>query len=96
MRVTGLVCMSVVIPVVPDPPQRTVLRGERTAQGEDELEAAACPERPMGKQPVIAQRNAEGLDCSGSEQDRRGDPARAHHEYQRAGEMNRYEGKDKR
>jgi hypothetical protein len=61
MRVVFRIGITVMMPVMADPPQRPVLRREHAEQGQHELKDTAGLKRAVCKQPVIAHRDAEHL-----------------------------------
>jgi len=62
MSVLIAIRISVMVSVVPDPPQWPILAGEHAEQREQELKRAARLERTVGEQPMISCGNPEQLD----------------------------------
>src|SRR5256885_1719474 len=85
MDVAFAIGMLVMMPVMADPPQRSVLRGENAEHREEKLKKPAGPKRPMGKQAMEPGGDAENLQQSGDGKsgDRRFTDA--DNEHQRAG-----------
>jgi hypothetical protein len=88
--------MHVVVSMVRDPPERSVLTGESAEEDEQELERAARLERSVREQAMIAGRDAEELDGAGDDEHHDGDATRADEEHQSTREMQEDERHDKK
>ena len=92
MDIALLIGMHVVMSMVRDPPQGSVLTGESAEQDEQELERPARLERSVREQAVIASRDAEELHgarddehhgCDATHADEKRQPAREMQQDQR-------------
>jgi hypothetical protein len=84
--------MLVVMPVVPDPPERPILARQDTEERENELEQLTGLERAVCQQSMIARGNPEDLKGAGDQQRNDGHAAPADEKNQSAAQMQ----KDKR
>jgi hypothetical protein len=79
--------ISVVMPVMPDPPERSILAGKNPEEGENELEQPAGLERSVCEQSMIACGDAEDLKRAGDQECRQSHAAPAYENDHSAAQM---------
>ena len=84
------------VSVVADPPQRSILGGKHAEESEHELELAAGLERAMRQQAMVPGCYAEELNSAREQKYRQGRPANTRDERTAAPEMKEDQGQHER